>query len=98
MLAAIAARPLDPPPERLIASGVLTATADAVAEAYARHGLAERERRVPRRLGGGRAGARMIRLAMRVDRAHAEAVLAELLELAPGGLEERESTATRSST
>ena len=32
----------------------------------------------------------MIRLAIRVDRAHAEAVLAELLELAPGGLEERE--------
>ena len=44
----------------------------------------------PRRLGGGRAGARVIRLAIRVDRAHAEAVLAELLELAPGGLEERE--------
>ena len=39
----------------------------------------------------------MIRLAIRVDRAHAEAVLAELLELAPGGLEEREA-ATRSST
>ncbi len=33
----------------------------------------------------------MIRLAIRVDRAHAEAVLAELLELAPGGLEEREA-------
>ena len=32
----------------------------------------------------------MIRLAIRVDRAHAETVLAELLELAPGGLEERE--------
>ncbi len=32
----------------------------------------------------------MIRLAVRVDRAHAETVLAELLELAPGGLEERE--------
>jgi ribosomal protein L11 methyltransferase len=32
----------------------------------------------------------VIRLAIRVDRAHAEAVLAELLELAPGGLEERE--------
>ena len=32
----------------------------------------------------------MIRLAIRVDRAHAEAVLAELLELAPAGLEERE--------
>ncbi len=32
----------------------------------------------------------MIRLAVRVDRAHAETVLAELLELAPSGLEERE--------
>jgi len=32
----------------------------------------------------------VIRLAIRVDRAHAETVLAELLELAPGGLEERE--------
>jgi hypothetical protein len=31
----------------------------------------------------------MIRLAVRVARADAEAVLAELLELAPGGLEER---------
>ena len=32
----------------------------------------------------------MIRLAVRVARADAETVLAELLELAPGGLEERE--------
>lgn len=32
----------------------------------------------------------MIRLAVRVAREHAEAALAELLELAPGGLEERE--------
>ncbi|MET0816621.1 MAG: hypothetical protein ABWZ67_03660, partial [Solirubrobacteraceae bacterium] len=46
VLTAIAARPLDPLPDRLIASGVLTATADAVGEAYARHGLAEQERRV----------------------------------------------------
>jgi ribosomal protein L11 methyltransferase len=30
----------------------------------------------------------MIRLALRVDRAHAEVALAELLELAPGGVEE----------
>jgi len=35
----------------------------------------------------------MIRLAVRVARADAEAVLAELLELAPGGLEEREPDA-----
>jgi ribosomal protein L11 methyltransferase len=34
----------------------------------------------------------VIRLAVRVARAHAEAVLAELLELAPGGLEEREAS------
>jgi ribosomal protein L11 methyltransferase len=33
----------------------------------------------------------VIRLAIRVSRADAEAVLAELLELAPGGLEEREA-------
>ena len=90
VLAAIAARPLDPLPERLIASGVLTATADAVGEAYARHGLAERERRVHGDWAAVVSGARVIRLAIRVDRAHAEAVLAELLELAPGGLEERE--------
>lgn len=32
----------------------------------------------------------MIRLAVRVSRAEAELVLAELLELAPGGLEERD--------
>ena len=32
----------------------------------------------------------MIRLAVRVSRAHAEPVLAELLELVPGGLEERD--------
>ena len=69
---------------------MLTATADAVAEAFARHGLREAERRVQRRLGGGRDGAGVIRLAIRVARADAEAVLAELLELAPGGLEERE--------
>ncbi len=30
----------------------------------------------------------MIRLALRVDRAHAELALAELLELAPSGVEE----------
>jgi ribosomal protein L11 methyltransferase len=35
----------------------------------------------------------VIRLAVRVARADAEAVLAELLELAPGGLEEREAGA-----
>ena len=35
----------------------------------------------------------MIRLAVRVGRADAEAVLAELLELAPSGLEEREAGA-----
>ena len=34
----------------------------------------------------------MIRLAVRVAKADAEAVLAELLELAPGGLEEREAS------
>ena len=36
----------------------------------------------------------MIRLAVRVAKADAEAVLAELLELAPGGLEEREASDT----
>ena len=40
----------------------------------------------------------LIRLAVRVARADAEAVLAELLELAPGGLEEREVDETPSST
>jgi ribosomal protein L11 methyltransferase len=46
VLQAIAARPLERPPQRMIASGVLTARADAVAAAFARHGLAEAERRV----------------------------------------------------
>jgi ribosomal protein L11 methyltransferase len=41
-------------------------------------------------MGGAADGARVIRLAVRVARADAETVLAELLELAPGGLEERE--------
>jgi ribosomal protein L11 methyltransferase len=36
----------------------------------------------------------VIRLAVRVDRAHAEPVLAELLELVPAGLEERDIDAT----
>ncbi len=39
-------------------------------------------------MGGG--DARVIRLAVRVARAHAEPVLAELLALVPGGLEERD--------
>jgi ribosomal protein L11 methyltransferase len=39
-------------------------------------------------VGGG--DARVIRLAVRVARAHAEPVLAELLDLVPGGLEERD--------
>jgi ribosomal protein L11 methyltransferase len=46
VLQAIAARPLERPPQRMIASGVLTARADALAAAFARHGLAEAERRV----------------------------------------------------
>ena len=40
----------------------------------------------------------MIRLALRVRREDAELVLAELLELAPGGVEEGDATATSSST
>ena len=39
---------------------------------------------------GGRGARPMIRLAIRVARAQAEPVLAELLELVPGGLEERD--------
>jgi len=46
VLEAVAAGPLDPAPERLIASGVLAARADALPAAFARHGLAEAERRV----------------------------------------------------
>ena len=37
---------LERPPERMIASGVLAGRADAVADAFARHGLVEAERRV----------------------------------------------------
>jgi ribosomal protein L11 methyltransferase len=46
VLHAIAARPLERPPERLIASGVLAARAGEIAEAFSRHGLVEAERRV----------------------------------------------------
>jgi ribosomal protein L11 methyltransferase len=46
VLQAIAAGPVERPPERMIASGVLTARAGEVADAFARHGLAEAERRV----------------------------------------------------
>lgn len=42
----IAGSVLERPPERMIASGVLAASADLVGEAYARHGLAEAERRI----------------------------------------------------
>jgi ribosomal protein L11 methyltransferase len=46
LLQEIAASALERPPERLIASGVLADRADLIAEAYARHGLVEAERRI----------------------------------------------------
>jgi ribosomal protein L11 methyltransferase len=46
VLHAIAAGPLDRPPGRMIASGVLAERAGEVAEAFARHGLVEAERRL----------------------------------------------------
>jgi ribosomal protein L11 methyltransferase len=46
ILQAIAVDGLERPPERMIASGMLAARAGEVAEAFARHGLAEAERRV----------------------------------------------------
>jgi ribosomal protein L11 methyltransferase len=46
LLQAIAQDALERPPERMIASGVLAGRADEVAEAFARHGLREAERRV----------------------------------------------------
>lgn len=46
LLAEIAAGPLEPPPERMIASGVLSERADEIAEAFACHGMREAERRV----------------------------------------------------
>jgi ribosomal protein L11 methyltransferase len=46
LLQAIAARGLERPPERMIASGVLAGRAGEVADAFARHGLVEAERRV----------------------------------------------------
>ena len=51
-----------------------------------------RRARAPRglRLGRARAGAGVIRLAVRVDHEHAEAVLAELISLVPAGFEERD--------
>ena len=90
LLHAIAADVLERPPERLIASGVLAARMDEVAAAFARHGMRETDRRVQGEWAAVLLEAGVIRLAVRVARADAEAVLAELLELAPGGLEERE--------
>jgi ribosomal protein L11 methyltransferase len=46
LLQAIAAGALERPPERMIASGVAAGRADGIAEAFARHGLGEAERRV----------------------------------------------------
>jgi ribosomal protein L11 methyltransferase len=46
LLQAIAAGPLERPPDRMIASGTSAARADGIAEAFARHGLGEAERRV----------------------------------------------------
>ena len=46
LLLEIAADALERPPERLIASGVLTGQADELVEAFARHGLSESTRRV----------------------------------------------------
>ena len=46
LLQAIAAHALERPPERMIASGVLAERADAVGDAFARHGLREAGRRV----------------------------------------------------
>ena len=79
---------LERAPRRLIAAGMLARYADDVTAAYAHTGLRE----VARRHRGGVVGgdARVIRLAVRVDRAHAETVLHELMELSPGGLEERD--------
>jgi ribosomal protein L11 methylase PrmA len=46
LLQEIARSALERPPQRLIASGVLAERADLVAEAYARHGLTEADRRI----------------------------------------------------
>jgi ribosomal protein L11 methyltransferase len=46
LLAAIAAGPLERPPERMVASGMLEERADAVSEAFARHDMREAGRRV----------------------------------------------------
>ena len=73
-------------PERLVAAGMLARYADDVAAAVRAAARARPRRRG--RVGGG--AARMIRLAIRVARDQAELVLAELAELAPAGLEERD--------
>ena len=81
-----AAQRIERPPERLLASGFLAREADEVVAAW---GLREQ-----RRLDEGEWAAvelvALIRLAVRVAREHAEPVLAELLVLSPGGLEERD--------
>ncbi len=69
-----------------MASGLLARHADDVAALYAP--LREVDRGDRGRVGGGEP--RVIRLAIRVSRDQAELVLAELAELAPGGLEERD--------
>ena len=75
----------------LVASGVISAQADLAAGGLGRARLRRGRAARARRLGGARPGARVIRLAVRVPREHAELVLAELMVLAPGGMEEREA-------
>ena len=90
LLEEIASGALERPPERLVASGFLTAQADAAAAAFAQPRAGGVRPPRPGRVGGAAHGTNVIRMAVRVARRDAEAVLAELLELAPGGLEERE--------
>ena len=64
--------------------------ADVTADAWEPFGFVERERRLLDGWAAQHPGARVIRLAVRVQREHAELVLADLMAFAPGGLEERD--------
>ena len=97
LLLAIAADVLERPPERMIASGVLAVRDD---ESPRRSRATACARRTGASAASGRPWCWSARDPARGPRprADAEVVLAELLELAPGGLEERDLDDGASST
>ena len=84
MLPVLGALEIERLPDTLIASGILAG------QVLDLPGLVERERREAYGWAALVLEPRVIRLAVRVGREHAEAVLAELIALVPAGFEERD--------